>query len=49
MTDSLVIPEEKRFPGLTVLGIAPLLAEAIRTVQAGGSVRAMQESLAARE
>jgi ribose-phosphate pyrophosphokinase len=37
-TDTLPIPDEKRFPAMTVLSIAPLLAEAIRQVFEGGSV-----------
>jgi len=37
-TDTLPIPGEKRFPAMTVLSIAPLLAEAIRQVFEGGSV-----------
>jgi ribose-phosphate pyrophosphokinase len=37
-TDTLPIPDEKRFPQMTVLSIAPLLAEAIRQVFDDGSV-----------
>ena len=37
-TDTLPIPDEKRFPHMTVLSIAPLLAEAIRQVFDDGSV-----------
>ena len=37
-TDTLPIPDEKRFPHMTVLPIAPLLAEAIREVFEDGSV-----------
>lgn len=40
-TDTLPIPDEKRFPGLTVLSIAPLLARAIREVHEGGSVTSL--------
>jgi ribose-phosphate pyrophosphokinase len=37
-TDTLPIPDEKRCPAMTVLSIAPLLAEAIRQVFDDGSV-----------
>jgi ribose-phosphate pyrophosphokinase len=37
-TDTLPIADEKRFPQMTVLPIAPLLAEAIRQVFDDGSV-----------
>lgn len=40
-TDTLPIPEEKRFPGMTVLSIAPLLAEAIHQVFEDGSVTSL--------
>ena len=38
LTDTVRIPEEKRWDGLTVLSIAPLLASAIRAVFEDGSV-----------
>lgn len=38
VTDTLPIPPEKRFDGLTVLSIAPLLARAIKEVFEDGSV-----------
>ena len=38
LTDTVPIPEEKRWDGLTVLSIAPLLASAIRAVFEDGSV-----------
>ena len=41
VTNSLPIPEEKRFPGLTVLSIAPMLAEAIQQVFEDGSVTSL--------
>lgn len=41
VTDTLPIPREKRFPGLTVLSIAPLLARAIREVFDEGSVTSL--------
>lgn len=41
VTDTLPIPEENRFPGLTVLPIAPLLARAIREVFDEGSVTSL--------
>jgi len=40
-TDTLPIPEEKRFPKMTVLPIAPLLAEAIHQVFEDGSVTSL--------
>jgi ribose-phosphate pyrophosphokinase len=41
VTNTLPIPEEKRFPGLSVLSIAPLLAEAIQQVFEDGSVTSL--------
>lgn len=41
VTDTLPIPEEHRFPGLTVLSIAPLLGRAIREVFDDGSVTSL--------
>jgi ribose-phosphate pyrophosphokinase len=40
-TDTLPIPDDKRFPGMTVLSIAPLLAEAIHQVFDDGSVTSL--------
>ena len=40
-TDTLPIPDEKRFPSMTVLPIAPLLAEAIHQVFHDGSVTSL--------
>ena len=40
-TDTLPIPDEKRFPQMTVLPIAPLLAEAIHQVFDDGSVTSL--------
>jgi ribose-phosphate pyrophosphokinase len=40
-TNTLPIPEAKRFPGLTVLSIAPLLARAIQQVFEDGSVTSL--------
>ncbi|HEY2763037.1 MAG TPA: ribose-phosphate diphosphokinase [Pseudonocardiaceae bacterium] len=40
-TNTLPIPDEKRFPGLTVLSIAPLLARAIHEVFDDGSVTSL--------
>ncbi len=37
-TDSLPIPPEKRWPGLRVLSVAPLLAEVIQRIHSGISV-----------
>lgn len=41
VTDTLPIPEEKRFESLTVLSIAPLIARAIREVFEDGSVTSL--------
>ena len=43
VTSTLPIPEEKRFPKLTVLSIAPILATAIHEVFTDGSVTSMFE------
>ena len=40
-TNTLPIPEEKRFDKMTVLSIAPMLARAIREVFEDGSVTSM--------
>jgi len=41
LTNTLPIPDEKRFPGMTVLSIAPLLARAIHEVFDDGSVTSL--------
>jgi ribose-phosphate pyrophosphokinase len=41
LTDTLPIPHEKRFQGMTVLSIAPLLARAIQEVFEDGSVTSL--------
>ena len=46
VTDSLPISERKRFPQLTILSIAPLLARAIREVFEDGSVTSMFDGVA---
>lgn len=46
VTDTLPVPEEKRFEKLTVLSIAPLLAKAIHEVFEDGSVTSMFEGAA---
>ncbi|GAA1786825.1 MULTISPECIES: ribose-phosphate diphosphokinase [Leucobacter] len=46
VTDTLPIPEEKRFEKLTVVSIAPLLAQAIHEVFEDGSVTSMFEGAA---
>ena len=46
VTDTLPIPEEKRFPTLTVLPIAPLIATAINQVFSDGSVTSMFDGAA---
>ena len=45
VTDTLPIPPEKRFPTLTILSIAPLLARAIREVFDDGSVTSLFTAL----
>ncbi|MBX7215169.1 MAG: ribose-phosphate pyrophosphokinase, partial [Thermoflexales bacterium] len=40
-TNTVPIPPEKRIPKLTVLSIAPLLAEAIRRIHNGESISSM--------
>ncbi|MPY96856.1 MAG: ribose-phosphate diphosphokinase [Actinophytocola sp.] len=40
-TNTLPIPDEKRFPGMTVLSIAPLIARAIEQVFEDGSVTSL--------
>jgi ribose-phosphate pyrophosphokinase len=40
-TDTLPIPDEKRFPKMTVLSIAPLVARAIHEVFDDGSVTSL--------
>ena len=46
VTDTLPIPEEKRFPSLVVLPIAPLIARAIYEVFDDGSVTSMFDGAA---
>jgi len=46
VTDTLPIPQEKRFPTLTILPIAPLLARAIHEVFDDGSVTSMFDGAA---
>lgn len=46
VTDTLPIPEDKRFPSLTVLPIAPLIARAIGQVFNDGSVTSMFDGAA---
>jgi ribose-phosphate pyrophosphokinase len=46
VTNTLPIPEEKRFPTLTVLSIAPLISKAIHEVFADGSVTSMFDGAA---
>ncbi len=41
VTDSIPLSEARRFPGLTILPIAPLLAQAIQAVFEDGSVTSM--------
>ena len=43
VTNTLPIPEERRFDQLTILSIAPLLAKAITEVFTDGSVTSMFE------
>ncbi|MEI2268646.1 ribose-phosphate diphosphokinase [Microbacterium sp. No. 7] len=46
VTDTVPLPVEKRFPALTILPIAPLLARAIREVFEDGSVTSMFDGAA---
>ncbi len=46
VTDTIPVPESKRFPTLTILPIAPLLARAIREVFEDGSVTSMFDGAA---
>ncbi|HYY10002.1 MAG TPA: ribose-phosphate diphosphokinase, partial [Kineosporiaceae bacterium] len=41
VTNTLPIPEERMFPQLTVLSIAPMIARAIREVFDDGSVTSL--------
>ena len=45
-TDTLPIPDEKRFPAMSVLSIAPLLAQAIHAVFVDGSVTSLFDGIA---
>jgi ribose-phosphate pyrophosphokinase len=50
VSNSIAVPDEKRFPKLTVLSVAPLLGETIQRIHTGASVSATyrtQESLVA--
>ena len=46
VTDTLPLPEHKRFPTLTVLSIAPLIARAVHEVFEDGSVTSMFDGAA---
>ncbi|MDX2375843.1 ribose-phosphate diphosphokinase [Microbacterium sp. LRZ72] len=46
VTDTVPVPPERRFPGLTVLPISPLLARAIHEVFEDGSVTSMFDGAA---
>ena len=46
VTDTIPVPAGERFPGLTVLPIAPLLARAVREVFEDGSVTSMFDGAA---
>jgi len=46
VTDTVPIPDSKRFPSLTILPIAPLLARAIHEVFEDGSVTSMFDGAA---
>ncbi|PKL37137.1 ribose-phosphate pyrophosphokinase [Candidatus Peregrinibacteria bacterium HGW-Peregrinibacteria-1] len=45
VTNSVPVPEEKHFPGLKVLSIAPFLSKIIRSVHEGGSVTDLHKLL----
>jgi ribose-phosphate pyrophosphokinase len=42
-TDTVPVPREKRLPNMTIISIAPLLAEAIRRIHVGESVSVLFE------
>jgi ribose-phosphate pyrophosphokinase len=44
VTNTIPIPEEKRFPGLTVLSVADLLARAVRYTHFNESVSSLFET-----
>jgi ribose-phosphate pyrophosphokinase len=44
VTNSIAVPESKRFPKLTVLSVAQLLGETIQRIHTGASVSATQRS-----
>src|SRR5687768_8712118 len=44
VTNTIRIPEERRFPQLTVLSVAELLADAIRFIHSNESVSALFET-----
>ncbi|MDF2919011.1 MAG: ribose-phosphate pyrophosphokinae, partial [Microbacterium sp.] len=46
VTDTIPLGDDKRFPGLTILPIAPLLARAIKEVFEDGSVTSMFDGAA---
>lgn len=41
VSDTIPVPEEKRFPQLEVLSVAPLIAEGIRCIHEGRSVSSL--------
>jgi ribose-phosphate pyrophosphokinase len=43
-TDTVPVPPEKRLDNLTVLSVAPMLAETIARIHTGGSVGALFEA-----
>lgn len=49
LTDTVPIPKEKRLPNMTVLSIAPLLAEAMKAVFTDGSVAKLFEEFPKRQ
>jgi ribose-phosphate pyrophosphokinase len=44
VTNTIAIPDERRFPRLTVLSVAELLADAIRFIHSNESVSALFET-----
>jgi ribose-phosphate pyrophosphokinase len=44
VANTVHVPEERRFPNLEILSVAPLLAKAIRYIHSGESVSSLFEA-----